>query len=168
MYQIDIPISSDQPPQPDCNEPVGSPREWQGLAMPQSLRIKDEVLNKSLALFSVYQYPQYLFIYLEAFLEDYHKDLHGGKYWSYPLLYAICALGARISTDPSMKEKADVLSHFAETNVLSQAHGRPHITVSQTLLCLAFYELGSGNHSKGWSLAGKYCETELRKLSDFR
>jgi hypothetical protein len=168
MYQIDMPITPDHPPPPSSNDAAGALREWQGLAMPQNLRVKDEVLNKALVLFSLYQYPQYLFIHLEAFLEDYRKDFHRGKYWSYPLLYAICALGARISTDPSVKEKADVLSHFAETIVIAQALGRPHITVVQTLLCLAFYELGSGNHSKGWSLAGKFCEVTSHERSDFR
>lgn len=152
MYQIDI--SPDKPLQTTTPGTLANLREWQSLRVSQNLRIDDGVLKTALSLFFLYQYPQFMFIYREAFLEDYHENLHDGKYWSYPLLYAMCALGVRTSPDPTIKEKGDLLSHCAETIVMSQALGRPHITVAQTLLCLAFYEFGSGNHSKGWSLAG--------------
>ncbi|MCJ1302433.1 hypothetical protein MMC08_005236 [Hypocenomyce scalaris] len=132
MYQRDI--SLDKPQDANYTDPRLD-LEWQTLRLSQNLRIEDSVINKALSLFFLYQYPQFMFIYREAFLEDYYENTHRGKYWSYPLLYAICALGVRASPD-------------------EKALGRPHVTVAQSLLCLAFYELGKGNHSKGWLLAG--------------
>lgn len=151
MYQRDI--SVDKPQDASSTDPHSN-LEWQSLRLQQNLQIEDSVINKALSLFFLYQYPQFMFIYREAFLEDYYENTHRGKYWSYPLLYAICALGVRASSDERVREKSDVLAHCAETTIMTQALGRPHITVAQSLLCLAFYELGKGNHSKGWLLAG--------------
>lgn len=129
-------------------------REAPSLRVPHTLRIEDGILNEALSVFFLYQYPQFTFIHREAFLSDYHKNTHEGKYWSYPLLYSICALGARASLDMRIRDKGDVLSHCAETIIMTHTLSQPHITVAQALLCLAFYELGAGNHSKGWMLAG--------------
>jgi hypothetical protein len=151
MYHREISLETPQ----DANyADPGLDLEWQSSRLPQNLRIEDSVINKALSLFFLYQYPQFMFIYREAFLEDYYENTHRGKYWSYPLLYAICALGVRASPDEKVREKSDVLSHCAETIIMTRALGRPHITVAQSLLCLAFYELGKGTHSKGWLLAG--------------
>jgi Fungal specific transcription factor domain len=152
MYQKDISLDKQQPT--SSSPPNTDLREAPSLKVPQSLRIDDEILNEALSLFFLYQYPQFMFVHREAFLRDYYGNVHQGKYWSYPLLYAICALGARGSPDARVRDKGDVLSHCAETIIMTNALGHPHITVAQALLCLAFYELGSGNHSKGWILAG--------------
>lgn len=151
MYHKDV--SLDTPQDAQLTDPLVN-LEGHSSRLPQNLRIEDSVINKALSLFFLYQYPQFMFIYREAFLEDYYDNIHHGKYWSYPLLYAICALGVRASPDEKVREKSDVLAHCAETIIMTQALGRPHITVAQSLLCLAFYELGKGNHSKGWLLAG--------------
>ena len=165
MYQRDISI--DTPQDANCTDPRVD-LERQSLRLPQNLRIEDSVINKALSLFFLYQYPQFMFIYREAFLEDYYENAHMGKYWSYPLLYAICALGVRASPDEKVREKSDVLSHCAETIIMAQALGRPHITVAQSLLCLAFYELGKGNHSKGWLLCRYRCPNiNCNKVFDF-
>jgi hypothetical protein len=157
MYQKDIPLDKQNPGLNSGNSPPQTDlKEMPSLKVPQSLRIEDSVLNESLSLFFAYQYPQFMFIHREAFLRDYYGNFYQGKYWSYPLLYAICALGARASTDERVRDKGDVLSHCAETIILTNALGLPHLTVAQALLCLAFYELGSGNHSKGWIFAGVY------------
>jgi hypothetical protein len=152
MYQRDIPL--DPPLYASSSDLQVDHREWQNMRVAQNLKIEDAILNNALSLFFLYHYPQFMFVYREAFLEDYYENAHQGKYWSYPLLYAICALGVMISPDEKTREKGDVLARCAETVIMSQALGRPHITVAQTLLCLAFYELGKGNHSKGWLLAG--------------
>jgi hypothetical protein len=151
MFQRDI--SLDMPQEANSTDPHVE-LELQRSRLQQNLRIEDSIINKALSLFFLYQYPQFMFIYREAFLEDYYENTYRGKYWSYPLLYAICALGVRASPDEKIREKSDVLSHCAETIIMTQALGRPHITVAQSLLCLAFYELGKGSYSKGWLLAG--------------
>jgi hypothetical protein len=153
MYQKDV--SLDKLEKPSSADLQVNLREWQILGVPQSLHIGDAILKKALSLFFLYQYPQFMFIYREAFLEDYHENAYQGKYWSYPLLYAICALGLRASPDANIREKGDVLYRCAETTLIPGALSSPNITVVQSLLCLAFYELGAGNHSKGWVLAGR-------------
>lgn len=153
MYQTDI--SPNKLHSTRDIDPYISLREWQSLRMPQNLRIEDEIISKVLSSFFLYQYPQYMFIHRDAFLEDYYENLHQGNYWSYPLLYAICALGVQIFSDARMREKGDILAHCAETIIMSQTLGLPHITIAQSLLCLAFYQLGAGDNSKGWLFAGK-------------
>jgi len=153
MYQRDAPL--DRPQESSSPESQRDLRRWRNLEVAaQNLHVEDEVLKKALSMFFLYQYPQFMFIYRETFLEDLFENAHGGKYFSFVLLYAICALGARASSDAEIREMGDVLSRYAETLIFSQSLGSPHITAAQSLLCLAFYELGAGNHSKGWLLAG--------------
>jgi Fungal specific transcription factor domain len=154
MYHKDLSLEK-LPDASSTDHQIALGSAQQSLKGPQNLHIEYEILNKALSLFFLYLYPTYMFIYRESFLEDYHENAHQGKYWSYPLLYAICALGLRASPDVKMREKGDVLYHYAEASILPQALGSPNVTVVQSLLCLAFYELGAGNHSKGWVLAGR-------------
>lgn len=162
MYHKDV--SLDKPQETRSSDPQVDHRELESLDMPQNIHVEEGILKKALSLFFLYQYPQFMFIYREAFLEDYHEHAHQGKYWSYPLLYAICALGLRASPDEKIREKGDALYHCAEAMIMPQALGSPNVTVTQCLLCLAFYELGSGNHSKGWVLAGRPSLFELHIL----
>ncbi|RDW56460.1 hypothetical protein BP6252_14153 [Coleophoma cylindrospora] len=152
MYHKDVSLHNTQ--KTTSTEPHVGPKLWQSLGVPQNVHIEDGLVNKALSLFFLYQYPQFMFIYREAFLEDYYENAHQGKYWSYPLLYAVCALGLRASPDAKIQEKGDAVYRIAENIILLKALDSPHVTVVQSLLCLAFYELGAGNHSKGWVLAG--------------
>ncbi len=122
--------------------------------IPLSFEVTEEVVKAGLKAFFETQDPLFLFIHRGAFISDYYDNAHSGKYWSYPLLYAICALGIKTLSDISLRSKSDVLRNCAESMIMSQEIGRPKITVAQALLCLAYYELGSGNNSKGWLLAG--------------
>lgn len=129
-----------------------------------TMGITSGLVHTCLPLFFLYQYPQMMFVYREAFLSDYFGNAHDGKYWSYPLLYAICALGAAHSTDSSVRDKAHVLAKCAEEIIVTYELSRSHPTTIQALLCLAFYEIGQGNASKGWLFAGR-CQNRQKCLS---
>jgi transcription factor-like protein len=112
------------------------------------------LVNESLALFFTQQCPQFMFVYREAFLSDYFTSEHGGKYWSFPLLYALCALGVVHSSEPQTRKKAFLLAKCAEEILITHELGRPSFTTVQALLCLGFHEVGHGNLSRGWLLSG--------------
>jgi Fungal specific transcription factor domain len=121
------------------------------------LGIDQSSINTCLPLFFVYQYPQFMFIYREAFLSDYFDNAYGGKYWSFPLVYALCALGAVHSDNESIRAKARVFAQCAREITISTELGKSSLSTMQTLLCLAFHELGQGSASQGWLFAGMFC-----------
>lgn len=116
--------------------------------------INESLLEEALSLFFLHQYPQYMFVYREAFLADYLGDVHGGRYWSLPLVYSVCALGAAHSQEPEIHGKAHLLAKCAEEIIISDGLYRSRITTMQALLCLAFHELGQGNSAQGWMFSG--------------
>lgn len=130
------------------------PEAWSSIRMGSALGIDDGLIQASLRLFFVHEYPRCMFIYREVFLEDYFNHEHGGKYWSYPLVYAVCALGAGWSSDVNVRSKADILAKCAQEAILTHCLTSPKITNVQALLCIAFYELGQGSSSLGWLFSG--------------
>lgn len=129
---------------------------WQSSTPSIDFTMTDEVINKTTSLFHRYQYSQCMFINYEVFLDDYHRNTYGGRYWSYHLLYSICALGARLSPEVEVREKGDLLSQAAREMLDHHGIQHPDITGIQAYLCLGFYELGRGNHSKGWMYSGTF------------
>ncbi|KAF6803265.1 transcription factor [Colletotrichum musicola] len=116
------------------------------------IRMSDEVVMKSLTQFFRWQYPHFMFIYREAFLRDHFGDRKNGKYWSSSLLLSICALGALMSLDT--KPSSDQFFLAAESIIMVTGLMRPSVATVQAFLCLAFYEIGRGNLSKGWGYSG--------------
>jgi hypothetical protein len=127
---------------------------WSDLRLASALGITEPLINEGLSLFFTEQYPQFMFVYREAFLADYFAFEHGGKYWSFSLLYAICALGIAHSPHAAYREKASVFARCSEEIIITHELNRPAFTTVQALLCLAFHELGQGSSSKGWLLSG--------------
>lgn len=127
---------------------------WSDLRLASALGITEPLINEALGLFFTHQYPQFMFVYREAFLADYFSFEHGGKYWSFSLLYAIGALGIAHSPNTQNRAKAAVFAKCAEEIVITHELSRPTFTTVQALLCLAFHELGQGSSSKGWLLSG--------------
>ena len=127
---------------------------WSDLRLASALGITEPLINKGLDLFFTEQYPQFMFVYREAFLADYFAFEHGGKYWSFSLLYAIGALGIAHSPHAASREKAAVFARCSEEIIVTHELDRPAFTTVQALLCLAFHELGQGSASKGWLLSG--------------
>lgn len=134
---------------------VSTAHAWSDLRLASALGIDSALINESLTLFFTHQYPQFMFVYREAFLADYFRFEHGGKYWSFSLLYSLSALGAVHSSSPRTRKKAFLLAKCAEEIIISHELSQPAFTTVQALLCLAFHELGQGNSSKGWLFSGK-------------
>ncbi|WQF86613.1 hypothetical protein CDEST_11627 [Colletotrichum destructivum] len=108
-----------------------------------------------LTQFFRWQYPQFMFIYREAFLRDHFghdRDRERAKYWSPALLLSICALGALVGIETKARSERFFLA--AESIVMVTGLTRPSVATVQAFLCLALYEIGRGNSSKGWGYSG--------------
>lgn len=95
-----------------------------------------------------------MFIPREQFLLDFQNNPGNGQFCSPPLIHAICAIGACMSTNPSIKEYAPEFSVAAHRLLFPQGLGTPHLTSVQALLCCAFYELSKGDFSRAWIFSG--------------
>ncbi len=135
----------------DEPDPVELPLESLG----DSILLEEPFIEHTLALFFKWQYSQFMFVYREAFLLDHLQHAYNGKYWSPPLLYTLCALGATMSPDPEVKLRGELLALQSQQILFGYGVEQPHITFVQALLCLALYYIGRGNYSKGWSLSGR-------------
>ncbi|KAF7552800.1 hypothetical protein G7Z17_g4101 [Cylindrodendrum hubeiense] len=118
------------------------------------INIDDEVIAKALMQFFKWQYPQFMFIYREGFLRDHLGDRVNCKYWSSALLLSICALGTLMSTDEEDRRSSEQFFTAAESILMVTGMTMPSIVTVQAFLCLAFYEIGRGNLSKGWGFSG--------------
>ncbi|KAF5258444.1 hypothetical protein FOXYS1_10981 [Fusarium oxysporum] len=115
------------------------------------ISLDNDLVTSALMHFFKWKYPQFMFIYREAFLRDHFGDRQSCKYWSSGLVLSICALGLLMSPNAVQRR---AMYGFA----------RPSIATVQAFLCLAFYEIGRGNMSKGWG----FSEVEnLERLPDF-
>lgn len=116
--------------------------------------INDESIMTALVQFFKWQYPHFMFIYREAFLRDHFGDRMTQKYWSPVLLVSVAALGLLMSTDNHDRQLSEHIYIAAESVAIVSGLTRPSIVTVQTFLCLAFYEIGRGNLSKGWAHSG--------------
>ncbi|PYH95055.1 hypothetical protein BO71DRAFT_440556 [Aspergillus ellipticus CBS 707.79] len=112
-----------------------------------SLGIDSTLIKTCLPLFFLYQYPQLMFVYREAFLADYFDNTYDGKYWSYALV------------DKYVREKTALMAKCAKEIIITYELASPTSVTIQALLCLAFHEIGQGNTSQGWLFSGisLYC-----------
>lgn len=133
---------------------VPRPETWYSMRLGFTFGIDDSIIQPCLRLFFIHEYPRCMFIYREAFLEDYFRHTEDGKYWSYPLVYAVCALGASRSEDANIRLKATLLANCAQEAIFTNCLSSPNITTIQALLCLALHELGQGSSSLGWLFSG--------------
>ena len=124
------------------------------LRLASALGVDDALIRETLPLFFLHQYSQNMYIYREAFLSDYYNNAYGGRYWSYPLVYAMCALGAPHSKSTEIQAKHRLLAKCAQEIIMCHCLARPSPTTIQALLCLAFHEVGQGNASQGWLFSG--------------
>ncbi|KAJ4407458.1 hypothetical protein N0V82_009921 [Gnomoniopsis sp. IMI 355080] len=118
------------------------------------INFDDEVVDDALMQFFRWQYPHFMFIYREAFLRDHFGDRSNCKYWSPALLLSICSLGTLMSTEKRHRESSERFFAAAESILIVSGFTRPSIVTVQGFLCLAFYEIGRGNLSKGWGFSG--------------
>ncbi|KAK4076582.1 transcriptional regulator family: Fungal Specific TF [Trichoderma aggressivum f. europaeum] len=113
-----------------------------------------DVVIRALTDFFRWQYPYFMFVYREAFLRDHFGDRKNCNYWSAALLMALCALGAMVASDDKQRRLSDQFFLAAESIIMVSGLAKPSIPTVQAFLCLAFYEIGRGNLSKGWSFSG--------------
>lgn len=121
------------------------------------ISLHDELVQDALLQFFKWQYPHFMFIYREAFLRDHFSDRVCCKYWSPALLLSVCALGTLMSPDKRHRESSARFFSAAESILIVSGLTKPSIVTVQGFLCLAFYEIGQGNLSKGWGFSGKWC-----------
>lgn len=125
------------------------------------ISLHDELVHDALLQFFRWQYPHFMFIYREAFLRDHFSDRVGCKYWSSALLLAVCALGTLMSPDKRHRQSSAQFFSAAESILIVSGLTKPSIVTVQGFLCLAFYEIGRGNLSKGWGFSGNITSTKL-------
>lgn len=120
------------------------------------ISLHDELVHDALMQFFKWQYPHFMFIYREAFLRDHFSDRVRCKYWSSALLLSVCALGTLMSPDKRHRESSAQFFSAAESILIVSGLTKPSIVTVQGFLCLAFYEIGRGNLSKGWGFSGTF------------
>ncbi|KOH01333.1 CHA4-like protein [Saccharomyces eubayanus] len=123
----------------------------------------------SLSLFFKWLYPShYFFVYREALLSAFFQDKHSKSYYcSEELIYAIVALGSKITNKSdelyrkSVKyysfSKQIVLKKVFQTRYYSSGKlksSSSKLALIQSLLCLAFYDMGRGENSSAWYFSG--------------
>lgn len=111
----------------------------------------DDMCQRLMASFFKEQYPYAMCVYREFFLRDY--DTGTGRYYSDVLLFAICALGALASAEPSMLTVSDLFASQAEFLVYTSLD-KPDLTLLQAMILLGYWFIGHGKASKGWLFCG--------------
>ncbi|KAK1515875.1 uncharacterized protein CCOS01_13073 [Colletotrichum costaricense] len=168
IFRVDLPSTSKDPRDPDNTTAAllrGGGIEANFESVMQHFGIdgpSSPAVLQSLTQFFRWQYPHFMFIYREAFLRDHFSnddgegDANNGrnnrKYWSPALLLSICALGALVSLDTKASSERFFLA--AESIIMVTGLTRPSVATVQAFLCLALYEIGRGNLSKGWGYSG--------------
>lgn len=116
--------------------------------------IDSSAITETLVLFFKWQYPNFMFVYRDTFLRNHYGMREESKYWSLSLLLSICALGSLMLPQGEKKAFGEQCHDAAESIAMVTDLVQPSITAVQTFLCLAFYEIGAGNLSKGWAFSG--------------
>jgi hypothetical protein len=135
--------------------PSASDTNFEYVAEHFGISLHDELVHDALLQFFKWQYPHFMFIYREAFLRDHFSDRVCCKYWSSALLLSVCALGTLMSPDKRHRESSAQFFSAAESILIVSGLTKPSIVTVQGFLCLAFYEIGRGNLSKGWGFSGE-------------
>ncbi|SCU96304.1 LAMI_0F06084g1_1 [Lachancea mirantina] len=120
----------------------------------------DEGILKSLSNFYRHLYPgHFIFMHRESFLyglfNHYDDNYENSQYCSEELVYAVAALGSSLT-----RELRSLSTHYYRLakekllKIVFDEQSMAKITSVQALLCLAFYELGSGNNQLAWYFSG--------------
>lgn len=145
--------------------PVAMETDYGHVAAYFGIDLQDDLISSAMMQFFRWQYPHFMFIYREAFLRDHFGDRHASKYWSLPLLLAVCALGALMSPDIHQRRMSEQFFNAAESIIIVSGLTQPSVTTVQVFLCLAFYEIDRGNLSKGWGFSGRSkCNNDTEEL----
>lgn len=120
----------------------------------------DPNILKCLSNFYRWLYPgHFIFLHRESFLYGffYHSEnnYHSSNYCSSELIYAMCAVGSRLS--PDIQHLSDHYFEMSKNQLMKivfDEESVAKITTVQALFCLAFYELGKGLNQLAWYFSG--------------
>ncbi|AMD18939.1 HBR038Cp [Eremothecium sinecaudum] len=130
---------------------------------------RSPLILRALSLFFKWLYPgHYTFIHRETFLSAFFGDINTKSYYcSEELVFAIAALGAGLSSrEDDLHAKSADYYNLAKTKVLNKIFqldtpsymttysSSSKLAVVQTLLCLAFYDIGCGENPLAWYESG--------------
>lgn len=129
---------------------------------------RSPLILRSFSFFFKWLYPgHYMFIHRETFLSAFFGDESTKTYYcSEELIYAIAALGSKASKKTEeLYEQSEVYYHRAKSIVLkkifqledkslAESTSSSKLAIIQTLLCLAFFDIGSGENTMAWYLSG--------------
>lgn len=132
---------------------------------------RNPLVLRAFSLFFKYLYPgHYMFIHRETFLSAFFGDKSTKAYYcSEELVFAIAALGSKMSDKGSeLYSKSEIYYHRAKSIVLkkifhlegqegqalAESTSSTKLAIVQTLLCLAFYDIGCGENPMAWYLSG--------------
>lgn len=107
-----------------------------------------------IGLFFFWQYPQFMFIDRECFIQEFEQNPTDSEFCSPALIYACCAIGALMSPDPEICATSASYAESSETLLKADNLTMSRITTLQAMLVLAYYHFGRGRLSKGWMLSG--------------
>lgn len=133
-----------------------------------SVLSRSPLILESLSLFFKWLYPgHFMFIHRETFLSAFFGHESAKSYYcSEELVFAIAALGSKLSSrDGELYCKSEEYYQTAKNKALKtvfQLDGNSFTELTsslklafiQTLLCLAFYDVGAGENAMAWYLSG--------------
>lgn len=115
---------------------------------------KDPQILQCLKLFFTWQYPDLnMFIFREAFLQEFFNPKLYNLYCSKILILSISALGAKMADDETTYSNSIMFYNEAKSLLLNKLNN-PSITSLQSYLLLSFYDIFNGANSSGWMLSG--------------
>lgn len=120
----------------------------------ESRNLRGPVIHECLALCFRWQHFCTMIVDQDAFLKDFLSNPHTGVNCSPSLVYALCGLGALMSSDSKIRGFANQFSVLAQDALTSAGSWVPHTTSIQALLCCALFEFGQNKVSKGWMYSG--------------
>ncbi|THZ08094.1 hypothetical protein D6C91_10165, partial [Aureobasidium pullulans] len=118
--------------------------DYEHVASHFGIDLEGSAIMTGLQHFFKWQYLNFMFIYREAFLEDYFGTSAARRYWSPALLLSVCALGLLMSDQENHKAESSKYFNAAESIALVTGLADPSVVAVQTFLCLAFYSICNG------------------------
>ncbi|OBT98176.1 hypothetical protein VE01_03713 [Pseudogymnoascus verrucosus] len=119
------------------------------------------VIAECVALFFRWHYPQCMFVDRDKFLLGFLNHSYTSKNSSRSLEFSICALGALLSPEKTIRDLAGCFYDAAVRSLESGGLLEPQESSIQTLTLCSFYQIGQGNFTQAWMLSGiafRMCE----------
>lgn len=117
----------------------------------------DEDIVECLNNFFTWQYfDMPFYVDRERFFDEFHhktNGIHLGKFCSEDLIYALSAIGSKLSNNGALQERSKEFYMAAKKMIFSEKYLYPCPTTIQSLLYLSIYD-NSYNDSSCWMLSG--------------